>query len=167
MQPRNERFFLDSKHSFDDPNTKLPTLEAFDCPFVDDDDDQSNPDSVPTTDRGAIDAENRGENISTNRGDLPVVETVDEYDVRDGTLRPGFSPEETSSRSLIKDQQIAMIYPIGTKLEKRFNNGRWYQGTITSGPFQFDDKMPITARWEVIFDDGDCEFLLTDELQYC
>jgi len=76
MQPHNERFFLNSKHSFDDPNTKLPTLDAFDCPFVDDDDDQSNPDSVPTTDRGAIGAENRGENISTNRGDLPVVETV-------------------------------------------------------------------------------------------
>jgi len=27
--------------------------------------------------------------------------------------------------------------------------------------------MPVTARWEVIFDDGDREFLSTDELQYC
>jgi len=27
--------------------------------------------------------------------------------------------------------------------------------------------MPVTPRWEVVFDDGDCEFLMVDELQYC
>jgi len=41
MQPRKERFFLVSKHDFDDPATRLPTLEAFDCPFVVDDDDDA------------------------------------------------------------------------------------------------------------------------------
>jgi len=27
--------------------------------------------------------------------------------------------------------------------------------------------MPVTARWEIAFDDGDREFLSTDKLQYC
>ena len=27
--------------------------------------------------------------------------------------------------------------------------------------------MPVTARWEIAFEDGDPEFLSTDELQYC
>ena len=27
--------------------------------------------------------------------------------------------------------------------------------------------MPVTARWEIAFDNGDREFLSTDELQYC
>jgi len=59
------------------------------------------------------------------------------------------------------------MYPIGTKLKKCFDNGRWHPGTVISGPYQFDDEMPVTARWEVAFDDGDHEFLSTDELQYC
>jgi len=46
MQPSNDCFFLDSKHDFDDQSTVLPTLEAFDCPFVDDEDDKSS--STPT-----------------------------------------------------------------------------------------------------------------------
>jgi len=171
MQPRKECFFLNYKHSFNDPSTELPTLEAFDCPFVDDDDDGSNPTHAsttsPPTDRGAIDTEDRGANTSSDKGDLPVVKTPDDYDVRDGTLRPGFGPEETSSRCLIEDHRIAKIYPIITKLEKRFFNGKWYPGTVISGPYQFDDEMPITARWEIAFDDGDHEFLSTDELQYC
>jgi len=171
MQPRQERFFLDSKHSFEDPTTTLPTLAAFDSPFVDDDDNESNtmPTSTanPSTDRGAIGTEDRGANISSNRGDLPVVETPDDYDVRDGSLRPSFGPEETSSRCLIEDHWIAKIYPINTKLEKRFFNGKWYPGAVISGPYQFDDEMPITARWEIAFDDGDREFLSTDKLQYC
>ena len=44
---------------------------------------------------------------------------------------------------------------------------KWYPGTIISGPYQFDDEMPIAARWEITFDDGDREFLSTDELQHC
>jgi len=59
------------------------------------------------------------------------------------------------------------MYPHGTKLEKRFNNGRWHPGTVVSGPYQFDDKMPVTPRWEVAFNDGDREFLMVDELQCC
>jgi len=82
MQPRKERFFLDSKHNFDDTTTTLPTLEAFDCPFVDDNDNKSNPESTPAasspSDRGVNDAEDRGENIPSDRGGLPEVETVDE-----------------------------------------------------------------------------------------
>jgi len=70
-------------------------------------------------------------------------------------------------RSIIEDQRIVQVYPIGTKLEKRYNSGRWYRGTITLGPFQFDDEMAVTARWEIIFDDRDREFLSTNELQYC
>jgi len=167
MQPCPKRFFLDSKHSFDDPNTRLPTLEAFDCPFVDDDNDQLDPTSVSATDRGAIHEENRGANTSTDRGAIPVVETVDEYDIRDGALRPGFTSEETSSRSIIDDQRIAKIYPHGTKIERRFNNGLWYPGTVQSGPYQFDDEANVTARWEILFDDGDRLFLSTNELQYC
>jgi len=170
IQPRKERFFLDSKHSFDDPTTTLPTLEAFDSPFVDDDDSRSNPTPTlttsPPTDRGAIGTEDRGANIPSNKGGLPLVETPDDYDVRDGTLPPGFSPEETSSRCLIEEHWLAKIYPINAKLEKRFFNGKWYPGTVISGPYQFDDEMPITARWEIAFDDGDHEFLSTDELQY-
>jgi len=27
--------------------------------------------------------------------------------------------------------------------------------------------MPVTARWEITFDDGDREFLSVDELQHC
>jgi len=138
MQPRKEHFFLDSKHNFDDPTTTLPTLEAFDCPFVDDDDDKSNQESTPATsspsDRGANDAEDRGENIPSNVGGLPEVEVVDEYDVRDGTLRPGFGSERTSPRYLIEDHQIAKIHPIDTKLEKCFDNVKWYPGTVISGP---------------------------------
>jgi len=34
MQHRKERFFLGSKHDFDDPTTTLPTLEAFDYPSL-------------------------------------------------------------------------------------------------------------------------------------
>jgi len=59
------------------------------------------------------------------------------------------------------------MYPINTKLEKRFFNGKWCPGTVISGPYQFDDEMPVTARWEIAFDDGDREFLSTDELQCC
>jgi len=59
------------------------------------------------------------------------------------------------------------MYPHGTKLEKRFNNGRWYPGTVVSGPYQSDDEMPVTPRWEIVFDDGDREFLMVDELQHC
>jgi len=40
--------------------------------------------------------------------------------------------------------RIAKMYPHGTKLEKHFNNGRWYPGTVISGPYQFDDEMPVT-----------------------
>jgi len=171
MQPRKERFFLDSKHSFNNPTPTLPTLEAFNCPFVDDDGNRSNPmhtfTTSPPTDRGAIDTEDRGASTSPDKGDLPVVETPDDYGVRDGTIRPGFVPEETSSRCLIEDHRIAKIYPINTKLEKCFFNGKWYPGAVISGPYQFDDEMPITARWEIAFDDGDREFLSTDELQYC
>jgi len=90
MQPRKERFFLDSKHSFNDPTTTLPTLEAFDCPFVDDDNNERNPTPTsatsPPTDRGAIDTEDRGAHTSPDKGGLPVVETPDDYGVRDGTL---------------------------------------------------------------------------------
>jgi len=171
MQQRKECFFLDSKHSCDNPTTTLPTLKAFDSPFVDDDDNGNNPTPTlitrPPTDRGAIDTEDRGANIPSNKGGLPVVETPDDYDVHDGTLQPGFSPEETSSRCLIEDHRIAKIYPINTKLEKRFFNGKWYLGTVISGPYQFDDEMPITARWEIAFDDGDREFLSTNKLQCC
>jgi len=39
-------------------------------------------------------------------------------------------------------------------------------GTIVSGPYQFDDEMQITARWEVILEDGDREFISSDELDY-
>jgi len=57
IQPRKERFFLNSKHSFDDPTMTLPTLKAFDCPFVDDNEDESNPKSNPAasspSDRGS------------------------------------------------------------------------------------------------------------------
>jgi len=171
MQPSKDRFFLDSKHDFDDPTTTLPTLEAFDCPFVDDDDDKSSSGTTPATnfpsDRGASDEEYRGENIVSDKGSHPVVETPDDYDVRDGSLRPGFGPEETSSRCLIEDHQNAKIYPINTKLEKRFFNGKWYPGTVISGPYQFDDEMPVTTRWEIVFDNGDRAFLSVDELQYC
>jgi len=140
MQPRPERFFLDSKHSFDDPSTKLPTLEAFDCPFIDNDDDQLDPTSVSDTDRGATPEENRGANSSTDRGVIPIVETADAYDTRDGALRPGFTSAETSSRSIIDDHRIAKICPHGTKIERRFNNGLWYPGTVLSGPYQFADS---------------------------
>jgi len=81
MQPHKERFFLDSKHSFDDPTTTLPTLEAFGCPFVDNDDDESNP--VPTSatnppaDRGVNDVDNRGANTSSNKESFPEVATLD------------------------------------------------------------------------------------------
>jgi len=97
----------------------------------------------------------------------PEVETLKEYDARNGTLRPGFDSDRNSPRCIIEDHRIAKMYPHGTKLEKRFNNGRWYPGTVTSGPYQFDDKMPVTPRSEVVFDDGDREFLMVDELQYC
>jgi len=80
MQPHTDRFFLDSKHNFDDLTTTLSSLEAFDCPFVDDDDNKSNPESTPAasspSDRVANDAEDRGENIPSNRGGLPEVEVV-------------------------------------------------------------------------------------------
>jgi len=59
------------------------------------------------------------------------------------------------------------MYPHGTKLKKHFNNGRWYPGAVISGPYQFDDEMPATPRWEVVFDDGDHKFLMVDELQCC
>jgi len=95
------------------------------------------------------------------------VETLDHYDARDGALRPGFNSDRNSPRCLIEDHRIAKMYPHGTKLEKRFNNGRWYPGTVVSGPYQFDNEMPVTPRWEVIFDDGDREFLMVDELQCC
>jgi len=42
MQPSKERFLLGGKHNFDDPTTPLPTLKAFDSPFVDDDNDKGN-----------------------------------------------------------------------------------------------------------------------------
>ena len=38
MQPRETRSFLGTEHDMDNPATKLPALEAFDCPFVDMDD---------------------------------------------------------------------------------------------------------------------------------
>jgi len=118
MQPSKERFFLDSKHNFDDPTTTLPTLEAFDCPFVDDDDDKSSPGSTPAanspSDRGVSDEEDRGENAPSNKGSHPEVETLDDYDVRDGTLRPGFNSDHTSPRYLIEDHRIAKIHPHGT-----------------------------------------------------
>jgi len=105
MQPRQERFFLDSKHDFDDPSTTLPTLEAFDCPFVDNDDDKSS--SAPTinspTDRGVNGEEDRGANTPPNKGSHPEVETLDEYDARDGTLNPVSIPiaipQDASSRT--------------------------------------------------------------------
>jgi len=169
MQPRQDRFFLDSKQDFDDRSTTLPTLEAFDCPFVDNDDDKSS--SAPIinspTDRGVNGEEDRGANTPPNKGSHPEVETLDQCDARDGTLRPGFDSDRNSPRCLIEDHQIAKMYPHGTKLKKRFNNGRWYPGTVVSGPYQFDDEMPVTPRWEVVFDDGDREFLVVDELQYC
>ena len=95
------------------------------------------------------------------------METVDDYNVRDGSLQPGFGPEETSSRCLIEDHWIAKIHPINTKLEKPFFNGKWYPGAVISGPYQFDDEMPVTARWEIAFDNRDRKFLSVDELQYC
>jgi len=169
MQPSNNRFFLDSKHDFNDQSTVLPTLKAFDCPFVDDDDNKSS--STPTgnspPNRGVNGEEDRGANTPSNKESHPEVETLDEHNARDGTLRPGFDSDCNSPRCLIEDHRIAKMYPHGTKLEKRFNNGRWYPGTVTSGPFQFDDEMPVTPRWEVVFDDGDREFLMVDELQYC
>jgi len=132
MQPRKDRFFLDSKHDLDDPSTTLPTLEAFDCPFVDDDDDKSS--SAPTINsppnRGVNGEEDRGANAPPNKGSHPEVETLDEYDARHGTLRPGFDSNRNSPRCLIKDHRIAKMYPHGTKLEKRFNNGRWYLSSI-------------------------------------
>jgi len=169
MQPRQERFFLDRKHDFDDPSTTLPTLEAFDCPFVDNDDDKSS--SAPTTnsptDRGVNGEEDRGANATPNKGSHPEVETLDECNACDGTLRPGFDSDRNSPRCLIEDHRIAKMYPHGTKLEKRFNNGRWCPGAVVSGPYQFDDEMPVTPRWEVVFDNGDREFLMVDELQCC
>jgi len=78
MQPSKERFFIDSKHDFDDPTTRLPTLVAFDCPFVDDDDDKSSPGPTPATnspsDRGVSDEEDRGENTPSNKGSHPEVD---------------------------------------------------------------------------------------------
>jgi len=169
MLPNKDSFFLDSKHDFDDPSTTLPTLEAFDCPFVDDDDDKSS--STPTgnshPDRGANSEDDRGANAPSNKGSHPEVETLDECDARDGTLRPGFDSDSNSPRCLIEDHRIAKMYPHGTKLKKPFNNGRWYPGTVASGPYQFDDEMPVTPRWEVVFGDGDREFLMVDELQHC
>jgi len=91
MQPSKDRFFLDSKHDFDDPSTMLPTLEAFDCPFVNDDDDKSS--STPARNsppnRGVNGQEDRGANAPSNKGSHPEVETLEEHDARDGTLRPG------------------------------------------------------------------------------
>jgi len=169
MQPRNDRFFLDSKHDFDDPSTTLPTLEAFDCPFVDEDDNKSS--SAPTINSPpnmrVNGEEDRGANAPPNKGSHPEVATLDECDARDGTLRPGFDSDRSSPRCLIEDHRIAKMYPHGTKLKKRFNNGRWYPGTVVSGPYQFDDEMPVTPRWEIVIDDGDRAFLMVDELQYC
>jgi len=169
MQPSKDRFFLDSKHDFDDPSTMLPTLEAFDCPFVDDDDNKSSstPAGNSPPNRGVNGEANRGANTTPSKGNHPEVKTLDEYDARDGTLRPGFDSDRNSPRCLIEDHRIAKMYSHGTKLKKRFNNGRWHPGTVTSGPYQFDDEMPVTPRWEVVFNDGDREFLMVVELQYC
>jgi len=104
----------------------LPTLEAFDFPFVDDNNNERNPTPTlatsPPTDRGAIDTEDRGAHTSPDKGGFPEVETPDDYNVCDGTLRPGFGPDKTSPRCLIEDHWIAKIYPINTKLEKPFFN---------------------------------------------
>jgi len=169
MQPSKDRFFLDSKHDFDDLNTTLPTLEAFDCPFIDDDDDNSisTPAGNSPPNRGVNGEEDRGANAPSNKGSHPEVETLDEYDTRDGTLRPGFNSDRNSPRCLIEDHRIAKICPHGTKLEKRFNNGRWHPGAITSGPYEFDDEMPVTPMWEVVLDDGDRKFLMVNQLQCC
>ena len=136
MQPSKDRVFLDSKHDFDDPSTMLPTLKAFDCPFVDDDDDEkrSASNTNPPSNRGANTAEDRGANDSSNNESHPEVEILDDCDIRDAALRPGFPPDRTSPRCLIDDHRLAKLCPHGTKLEKRFNNGKWYPGTVVSGP---------------------------------
>jgi len=85
MQPRKQCFFLGSKHEMDDPNARLPTLEAFDCPFVSNDDDVPN-DTVGTnasSDRGGSDQEDRGDNNPSHRGATPVIA---DQDIQDGLL---------------------------------------------------------------------------------
>ena len=59
------------------------------------------------------------------------------------------------------------MYPINAKLKKCFFDGKWHPGAVISGPYQFDDEMTVTARWEIAFDDGDREIFSTDELQCC
>ena len=87
MQPRDTRFFLGTEHNMDNPTTKLPTLEAFDCPFVDLDDE-----NAPASDKGAPNTgENRGANASSNRGATPV---ITDQDHKDGLLRPGFTEDD-------------------------------------------------------------------------
>jgi len=70
MQPSKDRSFLNSKHNFDDPSTMLPTLEAFDCPFIDDDDNKSSstPTRNPPPNRGVNGEEDRGANAPSKKG---------------------------------------------------------------------------------------------------
>jgi len=109
MQPSKDRFFLDSKHDFDDPSTTLPTLEALDCPFVDDDDNKSSstPAGNSPPNGGVNGEEDRGANAPSNKGSHPEVKTLDEYDARDGTLRPGFDSDRNSPRCLIEGHREA------------------------------------------------------------
>jgi len=113
----------------DDLTTRLPTLEAFDCPFADDEDNNDAPGPTPeassSPDRGAFDqvVEDRGENTSSYRGATPVV--IDDFDVQDGLLQPGPGHADPSARLLIRDHRIAKTYPIGATLEKQFN-GQWH-----------------------------------------
>jgi len=112
MQPSKDCFFRDSKHDFDDPSTTLPTLEAFDCPFVDDDDDKSSstPAGNSPPNRGVNGEEDRGANAPSNKGSHPEVETLDEYDARDGALRPGFDSDRNSPRCPPDCQDVSTWY---------------------------------------------------------
>ena len=61
MSPAEERTFIHSKRDFNDPNVQLPTIPAFDCPFVDNEDTSRGADDMS---RAAADS-NRGEDTSS------------------------------------------------------------------------------------------------------
>ena len=174
LKPQPTRTFIQTKRDIDDPDYRLPTLEAFDDPFVPsvqedsqvDHEDitkvgESHTDSEDSTpaDRGVHPSEDRGVSRSATVDGLlrPNMEDNPDWDKDNVTMTPLLPVDDVST-------MYTWWFQLGTRLKRRFPDGNWYDGTVVSRPWKFSDEIN-TPSWEILYDDGDRQYLCDEELR--
>ena len=151
LKPQPTRTFIQTKRDIDDPDYRLPTLEAFDDPFVPSvqEDSQVDQEDITKIGESHTDSEDsmpadRGAHTSEDRGATRSA-------IVDGLLRPDmeensdWDKDNVTMTPLLPIDSVSTIYTwwfqVGTRIKRRFPDGNWYDGTVVSRPWKFSDEI--------------------------